>query len=80
MKPAMENNGEIIGKHVKMPGPSDYEPNYEFLLSRGLNNGVSFSKNPRFDETKEPKKSEKFDLTGPGKYNIEEKSTGPYYR
>lgn len=79
IKPPLEKSQSIQPKQEKQPGPADYQPNYEFLLQKG-SNGRKFARVERFGAETKNKRDEKSDLASIGKYYIEEKGLGPYYR
>ena len=78
MKQPLEKSLGYHPKQIKNPGPSDYTPNFDFLLKKRME-GIHFSRFERFGDMKE-KKKQKHNSLGPGDYNIEEKNDGPQYR
>ena len=81
MKPPLEKSLSYKVKSDKTPGPAHYDPNFDFLLQKGTQKGVSFSKFERLSNQRKSLMNEKSDSNTTGSfYNIDEKKSGPFYR
>ena len=79
MKQPLEKSLSYRPKQNFSPGPSDYNPNYDFLLKKKTD-GTHFSKYERFAGSNKSMTTEKESNQGPSLYLIEDKFSGPHYR
>lgn len=81
MKPPLEKSLSYKVRSDKTPGPAHYDPNFDFLLQKGTQKGISFSKFERPSNQRKSLRNEKSDSNTTGSfYNIEDKKSGPFYR